>query len=311
MEGRVKRLTMLVTADGKWVFPNTAEFYAALGDPNPDYNAAAFAVKNLGFIKWEMIEQSIIEIELHPRNVELGALLSVQQQLLSSPVRLFRIKYFDTAWQSEITSSVEHTIDRLSELCAPVYMPPTTDRFIVETREFSNVFEDQDSQLRPLAQKWRASFGQFDPSIIQLALRYELLSRMVIVGVTPRDRDPRWRFIGDGHKWMGPYQFEGVGQPVANMPDPEYGGWVAEFYKGVAASGQPRFDLVTAMLQYEDEVTKPRKPVRYERLLLPWKTPSDEVLITLCSRVVATEMAWAAADPEPSISENRKLASSS
>ena len=122
-------------------------------------------------------------------------------------------------------------------------MPPATDRFIVETREFSYVFEDQDSQLRPLAQKWRASFGQFDPSIIQLALRYELLSRMVIVGVTPRDRDPRWRFIGDGHKWMGNYQFEGVGQPLAAMPDQEYGGWAAEFYKGVAASGQPRFDL--------------------------------------------------------------------
>lgn len=307
----MKRQTMFVTPDGEWVFANTAEFYGALGDPSPDYDAAAFAVKNLGFIKWDMIEQSIIEIELHPRNVELPALLSIQQQLLSSSVRLFRIKYFDIAWQSEITSSVEHTIGRLSELCAPVYTPPTTERFIVETREFSTVFEDQDSQLRPLAQKWRASFGQFDPTIIQLALRYELLSRMVIVGVTPHDRDPRWRFIGDGHKWMGNYQFEGVGQPVANMPDPEYGGWVAEFYKGVAASGQPRFDLVTAMLQYEDEATKPRKPVRYERLLLPWKTPSDEVLITLCSRVVATEIAWGASDPEPSISANMKLASSS
>jgi hypothetical protein len=307
----VKRLTMLVTPDGKWVFPKTAEFYAALGDPNPDYDALAFAVKNFGFIKWEMIEHSIIEIELHPRNVELPALLSVQQQLLSAPVRLFRIKYFDTVWHSEIAASVEHTIERLSELCAPVYTPQMSERFLVEPQDFSTVFHDEDSALRPLAQKWRVSFGQFDPSIIQLALRYELLSRMVIVGVTPRDRDPRWRFIGDGHKWMGNYQFEGVGQPVANMPDPEYGGWVAEFYKGVAASGQPRFDLVTAMLQYEDEATKPRKPVRYERLLLPWKTPSDEVLITLCSRVVATEIAWGAADPVPSISENRKLASSS
>lgn len=307
----MKRQTMLVTPDGKWVFPNTAEFFAALGDTAPDYDAAAFAVKNLGFIKWHMIGESIIEIELHPRNVEIPALLATQQQLLASPVQLFRIKYFDTAWQSEISSSAERTIDRLSELCAPVYTPPKTDRFIVETKDFATVFDDHDSQLRPLAQKWRVSFGHFDPSIVQLALRHELLSRMVIVGVTPRDRDPRWRFIGEGHKWMGDYQFQGIGQPVANMPDQEYGGWVAEFYKGVAASGQPRLDIVTAMLQYEDESTKPRRPVRYERLLLPWRTPSDEMLITLCSRVVATDIAWASTNSDSTTSESRKLASSS
>jgi hypothetical protein len=307
----VKPLTMLVTPDGKWVFPNTAEFFAVLGDPSPDYDAIAFAVKNLGFIKWQMMEQSIIEIELHPRNVELPALLAVQQQLLASPVRLFLIKYFDTTWQSQISSSAEHTIARLSELCAPVYAPPTTNRFLVEPKDFSTVFHDSDSQLRPLAQKWRVSFGHFDPSIISLALQQELLSRMVIVGVKPRELEPRWRFIGDGHTWMGDYQIQGIGQPVANMPDQEYGGWVAEFYKGVAASGQPRYDLVTAMLQYEDEATKPRKPVRYERLLLPWKTPSDEVLITLCSRVVATDISWGSADPESEISPERKLARSS
>ena len=307
----MKRLTMLVTPDGKWVFPDTAEFFAALGDPAPDYDAVAFAVKNLGFIKWQMIEQSIIEIELHPRNVELSALLAAQQQLMASPVRLFRIKYFGTAWQSEISSSPEHTIERLSELCAPVYTSPSTNRFIVEKKDFAGLFDDQNSNLVPLAQKWRASFGQFDPTIISLAVRHELLSRLVIVGVKPRDHEPRWRFIGDGHTWMGDYQIQGVGQPVANMPDQEYGGWVAEFYKGVAASGQPRFDLVTAMLQYEDEKTKPRRPVRYERLLLPWKTPSDEILITLCSRLVATDIAWSLAESDSNISDSMKLASSS
>jgi len=82
---------MLVTAKGEWVFEDSAEFLAALGDSNPDYDAASFAVKNLGFIKFQILDDSIIEIELHPRNVELPALLAVQQQLLSSRVNLFRI----------------------------------------------------------------------------------------------------------------------------------------------------------------------------------------------------------------------------
>lgn len=285
----MKRLTMLVTPDGKWVSPNTTEFYAAFGDSVPDYDAVAFAVKNLGFIKFQTVEQSIVEIDLHPRNVELGALLATQQQILLSPIRLFRIKYFDTSWHSEISSSPEHTIERLSALCAPVYLPPTIDRFIVEKQNFSELFDNEESRLRPLAQKWRVSFGNFDPSIISLALRHELLSRLMIIGVRRHDPDPVWRFIGDGHKWIGgQYQVSGVGEKVENMPDKEYGCWVNEFYKLVAASGEPRYDHITGMLQYENESGKPRRFIRYERLLLPWKTPSDEVFVTMCSRVLGT-----------------------
>src|SRR5580765_2709390 len=110
----VQHFTMLVTPDGEWVSPNTPEFFAALGDPDPDYDAVAFAVKNLGFIKFQVIQHSIIEIELHPRNFEPSALLAVQQQLLSSDVKLFRIKHLDNNWHSEILSSAESAIERLS-----------------------------------------------------------------------------------------------------------------------------------------------------------------------------------------------------
>lgn len=286
----MQHFTMVVTPDGEWVSPDSADFLAALGDPNPDYDAVAYAVKNLGFVKFQVIQHSIVEIELHPHNVELPALLAAQTQLLASEVRLFRIKYFDTSWKSEITSSAEATIARLSELCAPACRPAMSDRFLVEPQDFAALLDGEDSELRPMAQKWRISFGQFDPSVVSLAVRHQLLSRMVIVGVKPREREPRWRFIGDGHRWMGDYQHRGVGDRVENMPDKEYGGWVSEFYKSVASCGQPRYDLVTAMLQYESENGR-RKPVRYERLLLPWKTPSDEVFITLCSKIVATDFA--------------------
>src|SRR5437868_5235899 len=143
-EASVKRLTMLVTPDGRWVLPNTEEFLAVLGDSAPDYDAISFAVKNLGFIKLQIIEQSIIEIELHPRNVELPALLAAQQQLLSARIKLFRIKYFDAAWHSEISSSAEHAIARLSALCTPVFTPATHERFIVEPQDFGQLFHDDE-----------------------------------------------------------------------------------------------------------------------------------------------------------------------
>jgi hypothetical protein len=283
----VQHFTMLVTPDGEWVLPDSPEFFAALGDPNPDYDAIAFAVKNLGFIKFQVIERSIVEIELHPRNVELPALLAAQQQLFTSVVKLFRIRYFDTAWQSEISSTAEHTVARLSELCTPAFVPPQHERFVVEPMDFSALFDDDRNNLRPLAQKWRMSFGQFDPGVISLAVTHQLLSRMMIIGVRQRSQEPVWRFIGEGHRWIGgQYRLQGVGERVENMPDKDYGEWVTEFYKSVARAGQPRYDLINGTIRYEDETGKPERPIRYERLLLPWKTPSDEVFVTMCSKVV-------------------------
>lgn len=263
---------------------DSTEFRAALGDPDPDYDAAQFAVKNLGFIKFQILDASIVEIELHPRNVGLPALLAVQQQLLSSQVRLFRIKYFDTSWRSEIMTAAEPTISRLSELCAPAFQPSVSDRFLIEPRDYSALFTETTSPLRFMAQKWRMSLGYFDPSVIPFAIKHDLFSLMAIAGVKARGGDPVFRFIGDGFKWMkSEYQFHGIGERIENLPDKEYGGWLAEFYKSVATSGQPRYDIVTAAIQTGPDSGKPYL-TRYERLLLPWKTRSDEIFVSLSSK---------------------------
>jgi hypothetical protein len=307
----VEHMTLLVSPDAEWLLPDSAEFLEALGDPEPDYDAPGFAVKNLGFIKFQMLHESVVEIELHPRNVELPALLAVQEKLLSCSATLFRIKYFDIAWQSEISSSLEHTIGRLSELCAPVFTPPMTERFLVELRDYATLFTDEQNPMRPLAQKWRLSFGHFDPGVLSIAMKNEMLSRLMIIGVRPRRKDPEWRFIGSGQKFLpNAYHLTGLGEKVENLPDKEYGGWVSEFYKAVANSGQPRYDLVTAAMQYEDEPGRPRRTVHYERLLLPWKTPSDEILVTSCARLIASDVAAETASSALGSFSERKFARS-
>jgi hypothetical protein len=285
----VNRLSMLVTADGEWVFEDSPEFLVALGDPSPDYDAGLFAVKNLGFIRFQILDNSIIEIELHPRNVGLTALLAVQQQILSSRIKLFRIKYFDTTWHSEITASSERAAARLSELCAPAFAPPPSQKFVVEPRDYSHLLQDEDNPLRLMAQKWRMSFGHFNPTVISFAIKHQLLSRMMIVGVKASRPDPVFRFIGDGFNWLeSDYQFRAIGERIVDQPDKEYGAWVSEFYKSVASTGQPRYDMVRAGIQAQG--TGPQLFLtRYERLLLPWRTPSDEMFVTLSSKRLADE----------------------
>ena len=277
-------LSMLVTSDGHWVVEGSSDFFEALGDPAPDYDGSLFAVKNLGFIRFQILEGSIIEIELHPRNVELPALLAVQQQLQSVRCKLYRIKHFDTEWLSEITSSSESAIARLSELCAPAFAISINKRFLVQTSEFSNLFKGEESPLKLMAQKWRSSFANFDPSLISFAVHHQLLSRMMIVGVRPHRGDAVFRFIGDGFNWLeNDYQLYAVGERIENQPDKDYGAWVAQFYRSVAENRQPRYDIVTASIQ-TGAGREGFFLTRYERLLLPWRTASDEVLITLSSR---------------------------
>ncbi len=288
---------MLVTSDGQWVLENDSELLRKLGDPTPDYDAAAFAVKNFGFIKFQMLDNSLIEVELHPRNVALPALLAVQQQLLASRVRLFRIRFFEQSWNSEISSSAEATVARLSELCAPAFSPVPSQKYVVEPRDYTALLNSTDSPLRLMAQKWRVSFGQFSPSVISFAIEHRLLSRLMIFGVVPNKGEPVFRFIGDGFDWLErDYQFHGIGEKVQNQPDKEYGEWVSEFYRNVAASGQPRYDDVTAGIRSSAEPNKVQV-ARYERLLLPWRTPSEEVFVSMLSRKLADKDALEPAAP--------------
>jgi hypothetical protein len=307
----VKRLSKLVSPDGQWVKAGDAEFFAALGDFNPDYDAPGFAVRNLGFIKFETLNDSIVEIELHPRNVALPALLAAQQELMSSSVRLIRIRYLETIWHSEISASPEQAIARLSELCAPSFPPPPAERFLIEPSDYTRLLEDERGPLRPLLQKWRISFAHFDPSVISLAVEHGLLSRMMIFGLKPREFEPVFRFVGDKHVWLGrDSQIRVIGEKVADQPDKDYGVWVSQFYKSVASTGQPRYDIVTAAIQTQHDRAQ-AYVTRYERLLLPWKTPSDEVFVTMWSKKLGDEESSVFSPSEASSSVVRKLARSS
>jgi hypothetical protein len=289
----LQQLTMLVTTEGKWVLPASEEFLAALGDPDPDYDAVGFAVRNLGFIKFQVLDRVVTEIELHPRNVDVHALLAVEQLLGEIGTNLFRIKYLEDEWHSEISASVEHTVARLHELCAPAFEPPPSKRFRVETQDPSVLFDTQrgrETALGRMAMKWRVAFGNFDSKVLDIAGRSDLLSLMAIVEFPDRDASPVFRYIGNGHGWTTKeYHVNGVGEEVENMPDREYGHWIAEFHRAVASSGQPRFDHITATVDGRGHDGKRRRSLCYDRLLLPWRTPSGELLITSCATKVAPD----------------------
>jgi hypothetical protein len=128
---------MFVMPDGTWVREGSKEFFAALEDPDPDYDAARFAVTNLGFIAVRVIPNSVVDIKFHPRNVTAAALVSIQHLLQSMRSDLFRISYLNEYWQSETVSSARQILCRISEICAlkGVGITPFEDTFLSNTTE--------------------------------------------------------------------------------------------------------------------------------------------------------------------------------
>jgi hypothetical protein len=89
---------VFVTPDGAWLREGSGELFVALGDPDPDYDAPVFAIKNLGFILVRVVAASRGDITLHPRNVAPAALSSLHQWLQSSQYNLLKLNYIKDRW---------------------------------------------------------------------------------------------------------------------------------------------------------------------------------------------------------------------
>src|SRR5215218_9325667 len=109
---------LLVTPTGDWMLEGSRGFRAALGDPDPDYDAAMFAVRNLGFVAVRRHE-AMLEVILHPRSVEPGAVDATVTMLGSSTAKLFRITYLADRWRHETVIAAREAAARIVELCPP------------------------------------------------------------------------------------------------------------------------------------------------------------------------------------------------
>lgn len=275
--------TLLVSPEGAWLRGDGPALHQAIGYPEADFDAVGFAVRNLGYIKLETVEDVLLDVEFHPLHVTRVALDAAQDHLRSAPQRLVRLRYLAEEWRSELAVNAEQAGRRLAELCAP-YVVPVVERapFTVTPLGERRLFDpEEDSALRLLFQKWRASFQQFDDTVLPFAARRGLAERMLIVGVAPGLEDPVFRYIGAQFWGFGrDFFLRAVGETLRQGPDPRFGEWVSQFYQQVAANRKPRFDRVEARIEGSE-----RGPdYRYDRLMLPWDTPSGEVLVTVCSR---------------------------
>jgi hypothetical protein len=301
MNMRVK--TILVSPEGAWFRGDGPALHQAVGYPEPDFDAAGFAVRNLGYIKFETIADVLLDVEFHPLHVSRRALEGARHHLAAVEHRLVRLRYLVEDWRTELAINPAQAALRLGEICAP-YAPVSADQtFSVTPLGERALFEREDEgALRLFFQKWRASFRQFDDTVLPFAAKRGLAESMVIVGLKRGESEPVFRYIGAQFWGFGQDFFlRAVGERVQQQPDKRFGAWVVQFYREVAATRQPRYDRVEARIEHSA-----RGPQYcYDRLMLPWSTPGGEVLITSCSRFLSDRLTEApASDPARKLSKS-------
>lgn len=280
----MQQLTVLVTSDGKRLLPEGDEFFATLARLAPGYDAIGFAVASLGFIKFQVLD-GVTVVELHPRTVGRQALTAVERRIAELGDGVYQIRYLDTDWLSETAFTADAAIDRLRELAEPVAEAASTERFTVEPQDYGRLLRDTDSPLHILSQKWCSSFGEFDERILVFAADNGFSQRMMLAAVARNRPDPAFRFIGGGFPWLeADFPSRCVGQTLDSLPDKQYGAWLSGFYKSVALRGEPRYDRVTAQIR---TAAGGYFAAHYERLLLPWRAPSGDMVVSLLANRIA------------------------
>ena len=298
-------LTMLATADGRWIGADSAELLEAIGDRNPDFDPVGFAVRNLGFIQFDSYGDSFAQITLFPKRVAAAALAAVQDRILSGPPCVFRIDQLDAEakqWHQELAMNPNEAIGRLNLLCGALVAAASQGPYEASPRDLDTILADETHPAHPLLRKWRSSFHQFDETVLPFMARHGLTEQGMIIAVDLKHPEPTFRFIGHGYGLYGDFFLRGIGEKVKNQPDGDYGAWVSAFYADVARSWQPRLDHCTAELK---QAARPR--IHYERLILPWSTGSGEVFLTLSTRFLDA----AAESPSSDNTVERKAAKSS
>jgi len=284
----MEHVSLLATADGRWIPADGAALLQLLGDPEPDFDPVGFVVRNLGFVQYEAFADSFAQITLFPKRVALPALDAVRRRVLSGDVRVFRLDYLDDEtkrWTQELAMNPREAVGKLNRLCGTYAEGAALAGYEVEPLDLGAVMADERHPAHALLRKWRSAFHQFDDGVMPFIARNGLASRSMVIGVDPQHPEPVFRFIGEGYAvYGGDYFLRAVGEKVSDQPDKRYGEWVAPFYTEVAATWRPRLDRCSAPIQ---DATRPH--LRYERLILPWSTGSGEVLLTLSTRFLDGE----------------------
>jgi hypothetical protein len=241
----------------------------------PDTDLVGYVVGNLGYARLRQSEQTI-RLTIRAGQMSFRTLEAVVRHLLAERWRRLVIEHAESVPSFEIFGEVEEAVARLQDLSSPSAMLVPRDRFFNQELSLDRLNVPGQEALRSLMKLWRSRKGQLPPEQILTLMPDALKARMTLTRITaPAVARSRAivEHIGPGFRVFDScWALNAVGRDLEEQPDPVYGGRSAQAYHDVAGLGQPRLELVDAVIDVPGRTVRRS---RYDRLMLPWRSRGE------------------------------------
>ena len=260
---------------------NSPDLARRLGYRDPDFDAPAYAVRNLGFIHVRLHEEGV-RVSLRSGRYSLLTLTAALYALIDRrPRRIVLAVFGGEDWSYEMFTNLGSFAERAEDLAGgePIAGRP---RWLAAEKKLDALDRPAFRQARLVVEFWKSNRGRFSKELYDVLRATELLERAVLVRKLPRSTRLVYQHFGGGIKMMRPCEtFSMIGRDAHDVPDREYGTWVADHYGEALQRRRLRLDGMRAVVSTSQSATL---RVRYDRLLVPWRSGADQYVLGLSMR---------------------------
>lgn len=255
---------------------NSWELAQRLGYRTAEFDVPAYAVRNLGFIHLREQEGGA-QVALRQSRYNLVTLTAALYALLErNPRRIMLSVFSGEDWSYEMFTNLGAFAERTEDLAAGERIAERSPWLAAE-KDLATLASPTFAKLRPVVNLWRATRGRLSGDIVEALRIAGVRDRAVLVRRVANSSRLVIEHFGAAIKLLRPCEtFLVVGRDIEQVPDRDYGGWVANSYSEALAGRRLRLDAVRATVRTSDAATL---RVRYDRLLMPWRRTGDDLFV--------------------------------
>lgn len=263
---------ILIGDDGEPWRLDAPELQRRLGTGKAGYALADFAVAERGFIHVRPIEAGI-RVALRPRAyspVTLAGTLQVLNDI--GPRRILLVIGRGDDRMVEMFNSVFEFVERAEYLASDAPTDVKVPHLSVP-RGLHNLTTARFAAARPIVELWRQNRGELTHEIRRTMILHPMFRRALLVRRLPQSDRLVTEHVSLGFFHLRPNEILRIlGRDPADVPDRDYGAWVADAYLAASRDHHIRIDSIRARVHASSGTTFLS---RYDRLLLPWRRGGD------------------------------------
>ena len=254
---------------------NSPELARRLGYRVPDFDAPGYTVRNLGFIHVRFHDEGV-RVSVRSGRFSLLTLAAALYVLVDRrPRRIVLALFSGEGWSYEMFTSLGSFAERAEDLAAgePIAGRP---RWLAVEKNLEDLDLPAFDRVRPVVDLWKSSRGRLSDELYKTLSESDLMHRTLLLRRLPQSSRLVFEHFGSGIKVIKPCEaFAMIGCDAHDVPDKEYGGWVAECYDRALSRRRLRLEAVRATVR----TSGPTLRVRYDRLLMPWRGSDRDLYV--------------------------------